>query len=450
MEKRLNFLIKMVTLVTILNIFSCVPQNSGNQKREAKFPNEVRFIRAYGDNDETKPPVLLLKNDKKRYYQGVSADKITIELDIKAPVSPALYVKFVHCDVNWNETENVFLSGGVNLRTSNITWSSSTFLDDYYSHRAKVQIPTFNVEFRYGGNYKAKFYDYDDDSKPIAETKFFVVDPKAESRMILSTDFYKTDFNISKTAYNIHTTVVSSENLFETQLQTNVVYRNNRWFEPFVVSQNPQIQTFSNLYRYNFQTTISGFSAIEKIFRIYGIPSDNAYRILQMTNLAEFPRSSGVVRLPFSDLRRNGTFWERDDDGALVTNYISSYNDDYVLVEFLLDAQGYISLDDVFITGSFNNWHPDKTWQMHYDANDRYYKLHQWVRRGRHNYLYGTGRLNIDNGYYEKFSCDEYEGTTANSSHTFLSFIYYREIDLGGYDNIISVGAANIFGNVKK
>jgi len=137
-----------------------------------------------------------------------------------------------------------------------------------------------------------------------------------------------------------------------------------------------------------------------------------------------------------------------DDDGAMITDYVPYGYEDYVLMEFILDPDGHISHDDVFVVGSFNNWKPGPKWHMFYDSRDRYYKLRQWVPRARHNYLYASGKLNIDNMKVERYSYDEYEGNTTAGRQTYIMFIYYREFDYGGFDSIIAVGAGNVNGVV--
>ena len=152
--------------------------------------------------------------------------------------------------------------------------------------------------------------------------------------------------------------------------------------------------------------------------------------------------------MPLSDLRRNGMFIERSNDGALVTNMISSLYDEYVPVEILLDPNpGGPSQDDVFVVGSFNNWKPDRSWMMYFDEELRMYRCRQWLRRGRQNYLYATGRLSADSDQILDLSFEEFEGNTASASNSFVAFAYYKEFDFGGYDGIVAVTASNIYSN---
>ncbi len=67
------------------------------------------------------------------------------------------------------------------------------------------------------------------------------------------------------------------------------------------------------------------------------------------------------------------------------------------------------------------------------------------MRRGRHNYLYATGTLNVDDGSVTRLSYEEWEGNTASNSNSYLAFTYARIIEYGGYDAIIAVGSSNIY-----
>jgi hypothetical protein len=42
------------------------------------------------------------------------------------------------------------------------------------------------------------------------------------------------------------------------------------------------------------------------------------------------------------------------------------------------------------------------------------------------------------------------EGNTTAARHTFFAFVYYLEPDFGGYDALIAVGAASIYGPLRR
>jgi hypothetical protein len=307
------------------------------------------------------------------------------------------------------------------------------------------------VQFKYAGNWKAKVYEYYNDSIPIAETRFFVVKPKSKTDLRVYTDFYDPKYNfISPTSITLESIVYTDQKLFDGQLNTVVYYRNHRWYEPYYVSSDASISSLNQKSKYYYPTLVGGFASAGKIFRIERIPSENEYRILNLTDLSAFPEIRNIVRSPLSDFRRRGDYFDRDDDGAMITRFVSDYNDYYVNMEFILDPDGWISSDEVYVIGSFNNWKPDASWQMYYDPEDRYYKLRKLIRRARHNYMYATGKMNITSGKIEKIALDEFEGNTSTNSHTYISFVYYKEFDYGGYDSIIGVAAASVYGTYKR
>ncbi len=444
----------LANAITILLLALCCPNfafcQDTTEIKEADFkvPPQVRMIRAYGKDDERLPPIII-NNTKNTANLPFGEQFITIEFDVDAEVPPGFYAKFVHCSYDWREDDNVFLNDITVLRTSNIYWESSPVLSYYYTYRGKLQVPNEQVKFPYAGNWKMILYDIYDNVTVYGEARFFVVNPKVESEMYLYSDFYEPELKVTPSAFNIEIITSSLQQLYDSRLNTAVIYRNNRWYEPYFITEsmtNPNEQ----LYKYKFHTSVSGFSTAGKIFRITGIPAENAYRILNLGNIAMFPNISTPVRMPLSDLRRNGMYYERDDDGVMITRYITHNDDNYAFIEFLLDPEGWVSKYDVYVSGSFNNWKPDANWQMYYDENDRYYHLRQWVRRGRHNYLYATGKYNYETGRVEKIAYDEFEGNTVTSGSTLIAMIYYREFDYGGYDALVGVAAANIYGSIRK
>ena len=347
----------------------------------------------------------------------------------------------VHCKADWTEDENGFLSD-VMQRTSLVDWSIAPQRAKYYNYRGTLQIPNPQIDLRFSGNWKVKVYDMDGDTF-LGESRIFVVDPQAFVRFNFMTDFYEPKARVSSTALTLEAIVdVPSAKLLDGLLHSAVFYRNHRWHEPFMVSMRYSDRDNP----YDVGTAIRGVFPAGKIFRVSRIPAQNEYRVLDLTNLAQYPNTGQPVRMPLSDLRRNGMFLQRADDGAMITTMVYDANDEYVPLEFLLDpSPGYPSEDEVFLAGSFNNWHPDRNWLMSFDETIGRYRLRQWVRRGRHNYLYATGRLNVDTGEPENISFEEWEGNTASSSNSYIAFAYYSVQDYGGYDGIIAVGASNIY-----
>lgn len=401
----------------------------------------LRFIRSYGADNEQLPPVVLISEGA---VPEISASAYaTIEFDIQSTVIPNLYARLIHCSADWTDDGNAFLTD-ITTRTTMISWSLAPQRSNYYSYRGKIRVPNPQLTLRFSGNWKVQVFDMDTDEM-LGETRVFAVDYQARCDFNFMTDFYEPKARVSSIALTLEA-VISSESskLMDPLLHTVTFYRNHRWSEPFIVST----KYLDQLPPYGAYGSITGIYPAGKVFRISRIPAQNEYRVLEMTNLALFPYTGQPVRLPLSDLRRNGSFFDRSNDGALITTMVPPTDDIYIPIEFLLDPQpGQPSANDVFIVGSFNNWKPDRSWMMSYDEKLRMYRLRQWVRRGRHNYLYATGTLNIDDGTIRDLSFEEFEGNTASNSNSYIAFVYYRVLDYGGYDALVSVGSSNIYKN---
>lgn len=400
----------------------------------------MRMMRCYGGRNERLPPIVLISSkDRRTLNVDIGSTSVTIEFDLLCSVAPAVYVRFMHCTANWEEEQNAFLNDAT-LRTTLVDWTLAPSRARYWSHRGSLQVPNDQVQFRFSGNWVAKVYDIGTDEL-LGETRFFVVEPLANSYMNFMTDFYDTKFKVSGFALTIENVVTDpSATLIDGFMHTSALYRNNRYREPIVVSN--QIDDGRNSSE--IRTWIGGMAQGSKFFRAERIPSQNEYRVLDMTFVAQFPSTGQPVRLPLTDLRRNGNFMAYGDDGAMITSNISSVDDDYVPIEFLLDPQGPPSESDVFVLGSFNHFRPDPSWQMYYDEELRLYRVRNWVRRARHNYLYATGKLNIDDNSIADLSFEEWEGNSSAANQSFLAFTYYRMQDYGGYDGIIAVCTSSL------
>ncbi len=422
-----------------------------NARTTDDIPPRLLAVRVYGGSDELLPPIIRLPEPSRRPFmpQPYGESTATIELDAQATMPPQLYAQFVHCDVNWNEDENIFLNTIAQLRTSSIEWRSAAVQSKYLTHRAVLTVPNSQIRFSAGGNWKAKFYSYDDDAL-FAEAHLYVVDPIGECRIDFYPDVYLPRAKVGGAAFSVEATVRLNQRLSDFQLQTVVFYRNHRFAEPMPVSSSTRVNAHETLFQDKMPRSVYGFAGFGKRFRLEKMPTENGYRVIDAANTVIFPSGNYPVRLQFADLSRNGTYSDMDNDGGVDTRFVSSGYDEYVPVEFVLDPEGRPSSEPVFISGSFNNWSPDAQWLMNYDSEKGWYALRQWVRRGRHDYLYMTGRLNADTRQVDRRDYAEFEGNSNAVAHSLIAIAYYHETDNGGYDTIVAVGAANQYGQIQR
>ncbi len=400
----------------------------------------LRMIRAYGGTHEELPPVVILNAEK---TGDLGSSSVTVEFDVSSSAIPNIYARIIHCTADWTPDEGSFLTD-VNNRTTIIDWKLAPERSTYAKYRGVFSLPNQQTAIRFSGNWLVRIHDIETDSL-LGETRFFAVDTRATIRMNFMSDFYEPRYRVSGTAFTIETLVQDvTARLLTTNLHTVVLYRNHRWFDPFIASERLRSVRNPGVIGADVLGMVQG----GKIFRLSRIPAQNEYRVLDLTNPGRFPSTGQPIPIGLSDIRRNGLFMERADDGAMTSRSVSASNDEFIPIEFLLDpTPGRASQDDIFVSGSFNNWRPDRNWMMYFDEEKRLYRLRQWIRRGRHNYLYAGGHLSADSDEALGITYEEFEGNTAMANNTFIAFAYYRELDYGGYDGIVAVGAGTMMGN---
>lgn len=439
--------------------------------------NPIISVRAYGGNNELTPPVLILKENQ-RIVAPIGENSVTIEMDVLTENPPQLFLKFVHCNERWKEDENVIINSLGIFQTSSVDWYQAPAVSKYFRWRGKVLVPSPQIQFPVSGNWLAKIYSLDNSEEVLASVKIFVVEMMVPSRTSMLNDFYRpTSQFAASSAYNYEIIVDGTPRMLDFQMNTVAMYRLNWWNNPFYISlnndegkdeytdeelygddeeyqkkENPHRQKLSSSITDQgpFPTNISGFANIRKMFRMNNVPSFNEYRVFDCSNAGLFPFIEEGVQLPFRDFRRRNQFLEYADDGFINTSRISQFADEYIRVEFVLDPEKILVDKSIFVVGSFNNWTPTREWEMSYDIERDVYSLKQWIRRGRHGYLYGVGTLNFEKNRVEGISFEEFEGNTILSRQTMISFVYYREQMYGGYDAIISVSAVNSKGTFQR
>jgi hypothetical protein len=429
--------------------------------------SHVVFSRAFGST-ELLPPILMISRQTGAAANVFSTDgwssfsssvsgqsdraggfrwgstSITLEFDVWADVLPNCVVTFVHCDSFWREGTNRIINNPAQMRTTMIDWQQAPSGALRYTHRGRVHLPNSQVSFGYSGNWKAKLFDMSNMTTPLEELRFFVVEPLSLCRLDVVGDSYIPQGSSGIAAYTIEASIQAPPNILDEQLSRVVLYRNHRWFEQFVIDQRPDAAA-TDAANGRSRTMVFGVAHANKRFRIEKMPAQNEYRVLDVTSVAWFP-SSAVPQRPLTpDVRRVGATQPADDGSMIALQFraLHPLDDDYVHLEFLLDPMAFPSRYDVYVVGSFNRWRVLPAWRMEYDASLRLYRLRQWVPRGRHNYMYATGRLGASAAADDAVNFEEFEGNTVGAANTIIAFYYYREPTLGGYERIIGIAGWN-------
>ncbi len=411
---------------------------------DMRLPALVRFIRVYGGSNEQAPPILLVNLRSPEFRPVFGERSLSLELDVQAAVPPVFRVEVLHCRADWKEDNNIFLNDIALSRSSLFTWTPAPPSSRYYSYRATMSLPNESIKIPYGGNWKIRVYD-DDNNSVVGEARFFALDCSAQCALEIGSDFYDPQKQASPAALSLDCSVGATMLLSDMTLNTAVFYRLHRWNEPMVASTSASFNATTQP-RFSLNASVNGIAGAGKRFQLRPVPAENDYRVLDLLNIAMYPPINTPIRLAISDLNRKGTSFGASGNAAMTTRGMSEYDDVYVPIEFVLDPDRHQSTEDVFVVGSFNGWKASPEWQMTWVEKEQVYKLRHWIRRGRHTYLYGTGRRNADTGEVGQLSFEEFEGNNVGAGIAFVCFVYNRDQNFGGYDNIVGLSAASIFG----
>lgn len=398
----------------------------------------VRWLRIHGAASEASAPVLRIgSGDPGRLAVGATA--LTIELDLQSEHYPNLELRLVHCDRNWEPTENIFVQDFMRLRSHDWDIRPTIAGTRHYNYSASITFPRSDgmLRIQHSGNYIARILDVYDDEVVVAETRFFVAEARADVELQSYGDFFDSPLtDVIQKGMRIRVEARPDVELFSNQINGIHLYRWGVWSRPAVASPD---RMFDDPPATGVKARWESFLGGMGVAEFFNIPSGNEHRILDLTDIAIYPSLGQVLTTPLSDLPRQG-FLEFDNNGVAETRFVSSRDEDYVPFEFRLDLSGRAAKEDIFVVGTFNDWLPAPEWKMVYDEASRMYIARGLIRRARHEYQYVAGTWDAASGILYDEDASLIEGNTTQAVHPYMALVYYRDLGAGGYDRIIGAG----------
>lgn len=155
-----------------------------------------------------------------------------------------------------------------------------------------------------------------------------------------------------------------------------------------------------------------------------------------------FPIGDGTEVDLFYDINLNTKKYsiQSDINGKYVTSVIEYRNPDveadYAQVNFHYFPE-YPLPEDIYVVGTFNNWHLDENSKLEYDKVTKAYHGSQYLKQGYYNYAYVT-----QNPYDGKASFRYTEGNYYDTENDYLIFIYFKPFG-ANFDRIIGYTKIN-------
>lgn len=376
------------------------------------YSEKIRGLRVFGKNEVSLP------------VASLSGDQINIEMDIEDTTPPDIYLKFYHCDRNWEITNNLFINDPARLRTyTNLPYRTAPDGVQYYRYQYDFKIPSDPLypQFTFSGNYLFEVWE-DKRNALLAQGKFFVVEKRLQPMMRIRDHILSRETNPRNQTLRIDIGFsipkpdsIFPENLYPMNFQIVDIYRNREIEYPKRIDVNDR----------DPETFVDGMPTKHLTFTAFDIQSRNEYRKLDLRNVDDYPPGEMLRPRLGADVSR---FLQRgipDNDGAAYLRKGDRYGD-YLPFQFEFVSDGKL-MEELYIVGDFNGWRVSEDWKMTY-SGDRYI-LNTMLRRGVYDYQYVIG----GNDWVSL------EGNDWRTISNYTAFVYYRDIKYGGFDRILGV-----------
>lgn len=431
-----------VAAAVSIALAACVPPQSGSRRggRGDSAHTEITRVlnmRIHGSEEVSSPPILRLPVDGKP-SNGLGSDALTVEFEMQSEQPPSISLLLVHCDRDWKPTENMFVQDPVKLRGNDFTIERAPIGVSHYDYLCRATFPTPDGRpgVTYGGNYLARIVDYYDNKKVLAESRFFAIEHRSAVTMDITSDFFESaQTKVLQHGLKVRVEVSPSGSLFGGEMLAVELFRSGQWLQPMIADDTTEASYATGQPWVTWSSSILGKTAA--LFA--NLPAGNEHRLLDLSDIVQYPTTSTVLTTPLSDIPRQN-FLSFDNNGTTPDRLIPLGDADYVYFEFKLDLQGRSVREDIFVVGTFNDWLPQREWQMHFDPGTGFYTARGYIRRAFHEYQYVAGHWDDGAGVLRAAESTALEGNLTAANETFYALAYYHATTAGGFDKIVGGG----------
>ena len=349
---------------------------------------------------------------------------ITVEFDVAEQDAPDLHIRVLHCDRNWQITQNGFVNDPLqNKSKAPLQYDPAPDGVRNYRYHYRVSIPGIvGIDrFSFSGNYVFEIMD-ERWSTVLARGRFFVAEQtlplvmKVTNRSLPSTSNPYNQVNKVEIGFSIPRPEDNSgEMIFPLLIKVADVYRNRQLFNPWRIDPDDR----------NGNTYIDGFGTGTLKYIVDNVTPGNTYRRIDMRDVVQYPEDRLLKSSKGADVARFQMPPGSDSHGISVLS-TGSRSSDYVPFRFELSSESQ-QWNEVYVVGDFNGWKVSPEWLMSYDGGTQRYYCDVVLRRGAYDYQYVVGP-------------DDWiaiEGNDWRTANIYSGVVYYQETKLGGYDRII-------------
>ncbi|HUH73846.1 MAG TPA: DUF5103 domain-containing protein [Chitinophagales bacterium] len=401
-------------LILFILLFFVQTSVFGQKMYNQIFNDQIKTVRLYPSTNEIAMPVLNLNSD----------EQLVFRFDELVEDSKTYYYTIVHCDQNWEPSEqesNEYIDGFTRVTIDDYNYSYNT-IHPYVNYH--LNIPNLDMRITQSGNYALVVYE-DDPKEPAIIRRFMVKEnivaiqknvvlPRTKSNYQA---YQEITFNIINTSFTINNPLM--------EIHASVL-QNQRWDNAYENVQPRFVRNNQLDFDYNGRIVFEAGNE----FRRFDIRS---LRFLGMGVRALQNDDTYLLLDPLKS--REKYFIETDYNGQYYIDVLEYRNRnveaDYTNVHFNLPLSAPYTDGKLYVGGMFNNYDATPQNQMKWNPNTSMYENSIFMKQGFYDYQYYF--MNENNTQKTVLLT---EGSNYDAENQYDIFIYYRAFG-ERYDRII-------------
>lgn len=390
------------------------------------YDDSIKTVSLYRTGWETGYPFIGLS----------SSATLTCSFDRLGTEYPSYQYTIIHCDRNWQpsaliKSDYVDILGDIEI--IDVEPSGNTQVD--YVHYS-FSFPNEDLDIKISGNYIVKVFENYDQTKPVIEKRFTVVENlvtismNAQRTSIVQymDEYQEVDFTITLSdAVNIYNPY---EDIYV------VLQQNGRWDNALKGLKPLYVKSDELIYELENENLFAGSNEFRQInFKNFNFQTEFIDRYM-------YERGTWNVFVKPDEVKRFKIYMQEDDNnGKFLIAVDSDLDEDvdaeYAYVHFTLPYDVMEIDGDIYVFGGISNWEISESNRMEFNSDKMQYELTMLLKQGYYDYQYvyvERGKNEIDNTWIE--------GSHYQTENDYSLFIYTRD-NSQDYDRIIGYKRVN-------
>jgi hypothetical protein len=376
-------------------------------------PNEIQSVQLHPKGDPGSPPVIDINGNQ----------KLTLSFDFLGEQSRQFRVEVSHRNQQWAPSgigPSTFLDS---FSQAYIQESKSSFSNRPPYHHVEFEFPNNQLRPAVSGNYLLEVYSYEDGNL-LFSMPFFITENKGSIQTRIERLFAQRDDG--RPLDQPFSTYQYPKFVEYPQFDLSMSFVPNQFWGRMQEAGFLDTITPGELHGY-LQRNNAFLGNYEFKFLDLRTFDMDGHQILEYQPGITPPRI--ILRRDVQNLDTNPGFSRTAASLGLPADDRRS---DYAQVEFSLETAASVPLSsDIYIVGHFNNWVINRLNKMTYNADEKIWRGHAFIKQGEYAYKY----VIVEDNAINDLALDQ---SFLSSQQEYLTFIYFRDPDQN-YDRLLKV-----------